>query len=66
MNTKTTDCLIAAILILLAICTIGLLPLMATGIVPQTTGIAAFRTAFFLIACLIIALLLIAPRGSYR
>lgn len=66
MNTKTTDIIIATILILFAICTIGLLPLMATGIVPQTTGIAAFRTAFFLIACLIVALLLFAPPGRYR
>ena len=66
MNTKTTDYLIAIILILAAIATLGLLPLMAIGTIPQPIGIAAFRTAFFIIACLILALLLFAPPGRYR
>lgn len=66
MNTKTTDYLIAAILILTAIATLILLPLMAVGTIPQTVGIIAFRTAFFLIACLIIVLLIYAPHGRYR
>lgn len=66
MNTKTTDIIIATILILFATCTIGLLPLMSAGIVPQQTGIAAFQTAFFIIACLIVALLLLTPNGRHR
>lgn len=66
MNTKTTDRLIAAILILFATCTIGLLPLMANNIIPPATGVTIFQTAFFFIACLIIVLLIYAPHGRYR